>query len=261
MNISSLGDAHVKRIKGTAMGGTLSSVKAELIVSAGEGQWLSDVASQKAFGFVKEGQTHDQVAAGLRYADDSIFLSKALCKGCLQEWAEKHYPFPMKYSNEEEGHEATFCDLAVSAQPMPTGEWNAKLRRHDKNEKWLRGMELEPGRARFEPALGRRMRPQIRSWMIGSFHLDRSRCRGFTNAQTIDMLQCGAVRMVTELVFLGHSCSDIESAARSLRDERLRWAREAAIEWCHRVAKSAAAEDPDELCHMVDQYHLRRGIL
>ena len=70
---------HIRRTRGTAMGMTISPVKAEIVFGDEEKGRKSRHKALEREGFVLEGEELNQVVNGVRYVDDLVLMSKLLC--------------------------------------------------------------------------------------------------------------------------------------------------------------------------------------
>ena len=80
-NVSRFGIHWMKRRTGAAMGKSESPLKAEIVFGDEEKRRLARTPALRKEGFLQEGETVDEVVAGLRYVDDLVLFSKLLCVG------------------------------------------------------------------------------------------------------------------------------------------------------------------------------------
>ena len=70
---------YVRRTRGTAMGMTISPVKAEIVFADEEKFRKAKTKQLRKEGFLLENEDINEVVNGVRYVDDLILMSKLLC--------------------------------------------------------------------------------------------------------------------------------------------------------------------------------------
>lgn len=259
LNLSRVGKHLLKRIHGMAMGATLSGIKADLAICERERRWLSDTGKQRRHNFCEGHESWETCIAGCRYADDILFASEDDCDCCMEEWGRLIYTSPHLFEAEERGRQATFCDREVTAVEKDDGSWTLRQKHHDKNEFFLRGEQAEWTRCRYEPALGRRMKRSLRQWISCGLHQVHSKNRGVTDAETMVLQKCETIRIVGEMIILGHRVADIESAMRSLRQGKLQEYITEGIRWLQRFRSHEEPIDESEVQQCIWDYHIALG--
>ena len=78
-DLSRYGVHYIKRTRGTAMGMTISPVKAEIVFADEEKFRKSQTKKLIREGFLRPGEDINEVVNGVRYVDDLILMSKLLC--------------------------------------------------------------------------------------------------------------------------------------------------------------------------------------
>ena len=78
-DLSRYGVHYIKRTRGTAMGMTISPVKAEIVFADEEKFRKSQTKKLIREGFLHPGEDINEVVNGVRYVDDLILMSKLLC--------------------------------------------------------------------------------------------------------------------------------------------------------------------------------------
>ena len=78
-DLSRYGVHYIKRTRGTAMGMTISPVKAEIVFADEEKFRKSQTKKLIREGFLRPGEDINEVVNGVRYVDDLILTSKLLC--------------------------------------------------------------------------------------------------------------------------------------------------------------------------------------
>ena len=78
-DLSQYGVHYIKRTRGTAMGMTISPVKAEIVFADEEKFRKAQTRKLMREGFLRDGEDVNQVVNGVRYVDDLILMSKLLC--------------------------------------------------------------------------------------------------------------------------------------------------------------------------------------
>lgn len=119
MQISKLGKVHVKRLKGMAMGHTLSSVKGNLVLRHQGAKWLHKHDEHKKMNSIPEGCKHYNVVASKRYADDIVSIRKILCQDCLKLWLESMYCKTMEADFESFSTKQDMCDVIIESVLRP----------------------------------------------------------------------------------------------------------------------------------------------
>lgn len=231
LQISKLGVYHVKRVKGMAMGHTLSSIKGGLILRQQEIDWLQAHHTHISKGFLKKNQKWWTTVIGARYADDILLISKRLCHRCLKSWVNCMYPKTMEADFESYGTIQNMCDLKVAAVGDAKLNYNLRIRKLDKNENYLLGLVEYPPRARYAPAVEVTSKAQIRSWVVGAWITECRRAHGISNQDYINICTAGAARCIAELFLLGHNEKVLLSTIASINQEEIAWLKPIVSEW------------------------------
>ncbi len=79
-DVSRCGVHIVRRKRGTAMGASISPIKAEIVFSDCERKRLNQTARLKSEGFLVDNEDIRQVVMGCRYVDDLVLVSRTLCQ-------------------------------------------------------------------------------------------------------------------------------------------------------------------------------------
>ena len=78
-DLSRYGVHYIRRTRGTAMGMTISPVKAEIVFADEEKFRKGQTKKLIREGFLLPGEDINQVVDGVRYVDDLILTSKLMC--------------------------------------------------------------------------------------------------------------------------------------------------------------------------------------
>ena len=78
-DLSRYGVHYIRRTRGTAVGVTISRVKAEIVFADEENFRKGQTKKLIREGFLRPGEDINQVVNGVRYVDDLILMSKLLC--------------------------------------------------------------------------------------------------------------------------------------------------------------------------------------
>ena len=146
LRFASIGDL-VVRAKGLVIGGLLSMISAGCLLSHEEAQFMKGEGPGAAL--TPPGWSLEQLLLGMRYVDDLLLVSCALCHGCLHSLVQAIYS--VTFEVEPESHENTWTDVVFHDCPR-TGRvaWIPK----NPNRGWIRGSAAK-SKQRYPPYLGR----------------------------------------------------------------------------------------------------------
>ena len=123
----------VFRLAGIAMGGILGTVCVAYVLGAAEHRWISDSAAHARAGFRFQRPPLDYMLF-LRFVDDVLLISYALCPGCLLAFASSAYPVRLSpcsgFGPPGESH--VWTDIVI----MQRG-WDLFLAHKNPNRDWL----------------------------------------------------------------------------------------------------------------------------
>ena len=146
LNFASVGNL-VVRAKGLVIGGLLSMIAAVCLLSHEEDNFLES-GWMRICGAPQDWEV-EELLFGLRYVDDLLLVSKAVCHHCLQAWLANIYS--VKFTTNPEEIQQTWTDLVFTINPASGAvTWTAK----NPNRLWIQGAG-DKTKERFVPFLGR----------------------------------------------------------------------------------------------------------
>ena len=160
LRFASVGDL-VVATKGLVIGGLLSMIAAICLLSHEEERFLQQALDGSIN--LPEGWRIDELFFGMRYVDDLLMVSYAVCHKCLQQFLAEIYSVQFSVNPEEQ--EQTWTDVVFRADPVSgTIEWTAK----NPNRLWVLGAG-DKGKQRRVPFLGRLQCPfgLLRGLLLG----------------------------------------------------------------------------------------------
>jgi hypothetical protein len=150
------------------MGLSISPVKAAIACAEAERQGWARLSKARALGYLKAGETMQQVIAGSRIADDATLLSKVVCGKCIVRFAQEVvYRRRLPVEEEEIGPAIGVADLGLAVKTLPDGSLFLDIFKRDKNADWVIGAATRAARVRYEPFLQYQSISQIRGWISG----------------------------------------------------------------------------------------------
>lgn len=143
---ATLGDIVVQS-KGLLIGGLLSMVASVCLLSKEEELFLR--GQNAACSFIPAGWRPEEVLLGMRYVDDLLLFSSALCHNCLTKIVGSMYSVTFEIN--EDDLEQTWTDIIFSInEKSGSVSWRPK----NPNRTWIQGLGKK-GKERFVPYLGR----------------------------------------------------------------------------------------------------------
>jgi hypothetical protein len=220
-NTAKLGQFFIRREKGIAMGSTLSSPKADIVVSGCEADWLQKTDEHHRRRFYPRTANRKEYIGMIRYADDVLCCSGSLCCNCLLQWSHRTYAMPMKFELEEQAWPVTFCDLQIDVWPCATGREQLVITKNDKNLSFALGEAYMPARARYQPYFGPCDGLCVRRWLITAW-IDIVRKTQAPNfIVTESLILTSAVRCVVELHLRGYPTKILLQAMKSIQTKEI----------------------------------------
>jgi hypothetical protein len=163
-------------MKGLPIGGLLSMAALSVVLGYGEHKWVNDKAAQAACGF--DFPNVRSFICWLRYVDDVLAISHALCPQCLLVFVQAAYEVKLSpVSGVAECANAPH--IWVDVELVVLADQTIALHPKNPNRNWLHGKEPQC-RVTFLPWLGRPTQPFsiLRGCLIG--RLCRCRRLGLT---------------------------------------------------------------------------------
>ena len=203
LRFASVGDLVVAG-KGLMIGGLLSMIAAVCLLSHEEEQFLQH-ANDRIINF-PEGWKVEELFFGMRYVDDLLMVSYAICHKCLQQMLAEIYS--VQFSVNAEECEQTFTDVIFQVDPMCGAiAWTAK----NPNRPWLLGTG-DKGKQRRVPYLDRLQCPfgLLRGLLL-------SRAARLNELELTEKLQTACmIEEIQELILEGYPISLLRALVHSL---------------------------------------------
>ena len=202
------------------MGSTQSPAKSGVVYRAKERRFLTctdpSQDAWKLWGLEKLRDTGiplRRVAMMTRIADDDAAVSSVLCKNCVAGMGSAVYPPPLKHSSEASGTQVAVVDILLELRgPL------FKITRLNKNAQFCIAGQASQARTRYLPPLNPPLvtRAVRTGWISGALALD------FQREPDIAHCRCQGILMCLELLRLGHSAKDLETALRGVQHPQLK---------------------------------------
>jgi hypothetical protein len=203
LRFASVGDL-VVAAKGLMIGGLLSMIAAVCLLSHEEEQFLQH-ANDRIINF-PEGWKVEELFFGMRYVDDLLMVSYAICHKCLQQMLAEIYS--VQFSVNAEECEQTFTDVIFQVDPICGAiTWTAK----NPNKPWLLGTG-DKGKQRRVPYLDRLQCPfgLLRGLLL-------SRAARLNELELTEKLQTACmIEEIQELILEGYPISLLRALVHSL---------------------------------------------
>ena len=107
---------------GLPIGGLLSKTATSFVLGWQEHCWRTDRSRRQAAGFGFPDRLWPHLVARARYVDDVLWLSRALCEGCLRDGIRHVYAVPFEVEGPVQGA-LSWLDFRIELKPL---RWTAK---------------------------------------------------------------------------------------------------------------------------------------